>query len=82
MITGHAYGRRATLEIARQAANSTATVLLLVGGLVIAALGVTAVPELRRRHPTSTVVMVAAPAIALGAVMVLFSLDAVLPVTY
>lgn len=62
--------------------RSPATVLLLVGGLVIAALGVAAVPELRRRHPTSTVVMVAAPAIALGAVMVLFSLDAVLPVTY
>lgn len=62
--------------------RSPATVLLLLGGLIVAALGIAAIPELRRRHPTSTVVMVAAPAIALGAVMVLFSLDAVLPVTY
>ncbi len=62
--------------------RSPATVLLLLGGAVIAALGVAAIPELRRRHPTSTVVMVAVPAVALGVVMVLFSLDAVLPVTY
>lgn len=58
------------------------TVLMLLGGLVIVGLGIAAVPELRRRHPTSTVVVVAAPAIALGVVLVLFSVDAVLPVTY
>ncbi len=62
--------------------RAPATIIMLLAGLAVTALGVAAVPELRRRHPTSTVVVVAAPAIALGLVLVLFSIDAVLPVTY
>ncbi len=56
--------------------------LMLLAGLLIVGLGAVAVAELRRRHPTSTVVVVAGPAIALGVVLVLFNLDALLPVTF
>jgi sortase A len=58
-----------------------ASIMFLAGVLAIA-IGVAAIPELRRRHPASTTVVVAAPAIALGVVLVLFHLDAVLPVTF
>ena len=53
-----------------------------LAGLVVLALGAVAISELRRRHPTATVVVVAGPAIALGLTLVLFNLDAFLPVSY
>lgn len=62
--------------------RSPSVVLTLVGGLLVVALAAAAIPELRRRHSTATVVVVAAPAVALGLVLMLMSLDAILPVTY
>ena len=56
--------------------------LLLVGGIAVAGIGVFGLVELRKRYGTLTVLVVAGPAIALGVVLVLFNLDAFLPVTY
>jgi LPXTG-site transpeptidase (sortase) family protein len=55
---------------------------MLLAGILVVALGAVAIGDLRRRHPTATVVVVAGPAIALGLVLVLFHLDAFLPVSY
>lgn len=73
-------GRTPAPDAFDQRAGDSA-ILLLVGILVIV-LGVAAIPDLRRRFSTSTVVVVAGPAIALGVVLLLFNLDAILPVTY
>jgi LPXTG-site transpeptidase (sortase) family protein len=55
---------------------------MFVAGILVVALGIVAIGDLRRRHPTATVVAVAGPAIALGVMLVLFNLDAFLPVSY
>ena len=55
---------------------------LFLAGIVVIALGIVAIGELRRRHPTATVVAVAGPAVALSVMLVLFNLDAFLPVSY
>jgi LPXTG-site transpeptidase (sortase) family protein len=55
---------------------------MFLAGILVVVLGMVAVGDLRRRHPTATVVVVAGPAIALGLVLVLFNLDAFLPVSY
>lgn len=56
--------------------------VMFVAGILVVALGIVAIGDLRRRHPTATVVAVAGPAIALGVMLVLFNLDAFLPVSY
>jgi len=56
--------------------------LLLLSGFLVAALGVVGVLELRQRYSMLTVVVVAGPALVLGVVLVLFNLDAFLPITY
>lgn len=56
--------------------------VLLVGGGVVAALGVYGAVELRRRTSLLTTVVVAGPAVALGVGLVLFHLDSFLPTTY
>jgi len=62
--------------------RAPATFLLLLVGFLVIAVGILAIGELRKRHPVATVVVVAVPAIALGVMLVLFNLDAILPVTY
>jgi LPXTG-site transpeptidase (sortase) family protein len=56
--------------------------VMFVAGILVIALGIVAIGDLRRPHPTATVVAVAGPAIALGVMLVLFNLDAFLPVSY
>jgi hypothetical protein len=56
--------------------------VLLLSGFLVVALGVAAVPELRKRYRGTTIVAVAGPAIILGVVLVLFNIDALLPVSY
>ncbi|MFM7061934.1 MAG: sortase [Actinomycetes bacterium] len=56
--------------------------LLLLAGFVVVGLGVLGVLEMRGRYSTFTVAVVAGPALALGVVLVLFHLDAFLPITY
>jgi LPXTG-site transpeptidase (sortase) family protein len=56
--------------------------LLLVGGIAVAALGVYGAVELRRRTSLLTTVVVAGPAVALGVGLILFHLDSFLPTTY
>jgi LPXTG-site transpeptidase (sortase) family protein len=56
--------------------------LLLLAGFVVVGLGVVGVLEMRGRYSTFTVCVVAGPALALGVVLVLFHLDAFLPITY
>lgn len=56
--------------------------LLLLAGFVVVGLGVVGVLEMRGRYSTFTVAVVAGPALALGVVLVLFHLDAFLPITY
>lgn len=55
---------------------------LLVVGFLVVAVGVVAARDLRRRYSVAVAVLVAGPAMALGVVLVLFHLDAFLPVTY
>ncbi len=56
--------------------------LMLVTGLGVVAVGILAARELGRRYRPGPVFVAVAPAVALGVVLVLFNLDAVLPVTY
>ena len=56
--------------------------LLLLAGFVVIGLGVVGVLEMKGRYSTFTVAVVAGPALALGVVLVLFHLDAFLPITY
>ena len=56
--------------------------LLLLAGFVVVGLGVVGVLEMKGRYSTFTVAVVAGPALALGVVLVLFHLDAFLPITY
>ncbi len=56
--------------------------LLLLAGAAVAAIGVYGFVELRHRYQMVTVICVAGPAIALGVVLVLFNLDAFVPLTY
>lgn len=56
--------------------------LLLLAGFVVIGLGVVGVLEMKGRYSTFTVCVVAGPALALGVVLVLFHLDAFLPITY
>ncbi len=56
--------------------------LLLLAGIAVVAIGVYGFVELRRRYQMSTVLIVAGPAVALGVVLILFNLDAFLPITY
>jgi len=62
--------------------RSAGGLLLLLSGFVVAGLGVLGVVEMTGRYRTSTVVVVAGPALVLGVVLVLFNLDAFLPITY
>ena len=55
---------------------------LLVVGFLVMAVGVVAGRDLRGRYSVGVAVLVAGPAVALGVVLVLFHLDAFLPVTY
>ena len=56
--------------------------VLLLSGLLVVAIGAFGFVELRRRYQLPTVLVVAGPAIALGIVLVLFNLDAFLPITF
>lgn len=56
--------------------------LMLVTGLVVIGVGVLAARELRHRYRPGPVFVAVAPAVALGVVLVLFNLDAFLPITY
>lgn len=56
--------------------------LLLLSGFLVVGLGVVGVLEMKGRYSTFTVCVVAGPALALGVVLVLFHLDAFLPITY
>ncbi|MFM7068854.1 MAG: sortase [Actinomycetes bacterium] len=62
--------------------RSAGGLLLLLAGLVIVAVAAVAAGELRRRYTPATVVLVAAPAALLGVVLVLFHLDAFIPITF
>lgn len=56
--------------------------LLLLAGFLLVAVGVVAARDLRTRYSVGVAVLVAGPAAALGVVLVLFHLDAFLPITY
>ena len=75
-----AVGRTPAPDAFDQRARDSA--LLLFVGILAIVVGVLAIPDLLRRFSTSTVVVVAGPAILLGVVLLLFNLDAILPVTY
>jgi LPXTG-site transpeptidase (sortase) family protein len=57
-------------------------VLLLLGGIGVLVIGIVSVRELRRRYGSLAVFVVAVPPLALGVVLILFHLDALLPITY
>ena len=62
--------------------RSAGGLLLLLAGLIVIATGVVGVIELRDRYRPATVAVVAGPALALGVTLVLFHLDAFIPITY
>lgn len=62
--------------------RSAGGLLLLLAGFVVAATGVVGVLELRDRYRPFTVAVVAGPALLLGVTLVLFNLDAFIPITY
>jgi len=56
--------------------------LLLLAGAVVAAAGVFALRDLRRRYGVGVAVVIGGPVVAIGVVLVLFNLNSFLPVTY
>lgn len=62
--------------------RSAGDVLLLLGGLALIGIGVWAGLSLRSRRGMLAVALVAGPTVALGIVLVLFHLDALIPTTF
>ncbi len=57
-------------------------VLMLLAGALVAAAGVFALRDLRRRYSAGVAFVVGGPVVAIGVVLVLFNLNSFLPVTY